>query len=113
MNVGTDIDRFRAKARHFLKDNANKIAVLKLRRDEPQTPTDLAELERISVSAGTEPAQLDAIRTEGGLGCFVRSLVGLDREAAKKAFADFLAARKPKAVQIEFVNMIVDPRLSG
>jgi type I restriction enzyme, R subunit len=51
---------------------------------------------------------MDAIRAEGGLGLFVRSLVGLDREAAKKAFAAFLAARRPTADQIEFVNMIVD-----
>jgi type I restriction enzyme, R subunit len=37
-------------------------------------------------------------------------LVGLDRAAAKKAFADFLAAQKPTPTpdQIEFVNMIVD-----
>ncbi len=108
VNVGTDMDRFRAKARHFLKENANKLAVLKLRRDEPLTPTDLAELERIFVAAGAEPAEIEAVRAEGGLGLFVRSLVGLDREAAKKAFADFLAARKPTADQIEFVNMIVD-----
>ncbi len=108
VHVGTDMDRFRAKARHFLKENANKLAVLKLRRDEPLTPTDLAELERIFVAAGAEPAEIEAVRKEGGLGLFVRSLVGLDREAAKKAFADFLAARKPTADQIEFVNMIVD-----
>ncbi len=108
VNVGTDMDRFRAKARHFLKENANRLAVLKLRRNEPLTPTDLDELERIFVNAGTEPAQIEAIRAEGGLGLFVRSLVGLDREAAKKAFAGFLAARKPTADQIEFVNMIVD-----
>ena len=91
-----------------LKENANKIAVLKLRRDEPLTQTDLAELERIFVASGADPAQIEAVRSEGGLGLFVRSLVGLDREAAKKAFADFLAARKPSADQIEFVNMIVD-----
>ena len=108
VNVGTDMDRFRAKARHFLKDNVNRLAVMKLRRNEPLTPTDLDELERIFVGAGAEPAQMEAIRAEGGLGVFVRSLVGLDREAAKKAFADFLAARKPTADQIEFVNMIVD-----
>ena len=108
VNVGTDMDRFRAKARYFLKDNANRLAVLKLRRNEPLTLTDLHELERIFVNAGTEPARMEAIRAGGGLGPFVRSLVGLDREAAKKAFADFLTQRKPTADQIEFVNMIVD-----
>ncbi len=43
-----------------------------------------------------------------GLGLFVRSLVGMDREAAKEAFADFLADRTLGANQIEFVNLIVD-----
>jgi len=72
------------------------------------TPTDIGELERIFVNAGAAPEQIEAIRAEGGLGLFVRSLVGLDREAAKQAFADFLAKRKPTADQIEFVNMVVD-----
>ena len=43
-----------------------------------------------------------------GLGLFVRSLVGLDREAAKQAFAGFLAGTTLNANQIEFVNLIVD-----
>lgn len=43
-----------------------------------------------------------------GLGLFVRSLVGLDREAAKQAFAGFLTSKKFGANQIEFVNLIVD-----
>jgi type I restriction enzyme R subunit len=38
----------------------------------------------------------------------VRSLVGLDRQAAKEALAGFLAARRSSANQIEFVNLIVD-----
>jgi len=43
-----------------------------------------------------------------GLGLFVRSLVGLDREAAKQAFAGFLAGKTLNASQIEFVNLIVE-----
>ena len=43
-----------------------------------------------------------------GLGLFVRSLVGLDGEAAKQAFARFLGDRTLNANQIEFVNLIVD-----
>ncbi len=43
-----------------------------------------------------------------GLGLFVRSLVGLDREAAKEAFAGFLSGQTPTANQIEFVNLIVN-----
>ena len=47
-------------------------------------------------------------RSREGLGLFVRSLVGLDRAAAKEALADFLAGRTLTANQIEFVNLIVD-----
>jgi len=39
---------------------------------------------------------------------FVRSLVGLDREAAKQAFTSFISGKTLNANQIEFVNLIVD-----
>jgi type I restriction enzyme, R subunit len=42
-----------------------------------------------------------------GLGLFVRSLVGLDRGAAKAALAGF-NGKLLGANQIEFVNLIVD-----
>ena len=38
----------------------------------------------------------------------MRSLVGLDREAAKKAFNSFTAGKALSANQIEFVNLVVD-----
>ena len=38
----------------------------------------------------------------------MRSLVGLDRGAAKEALAGFLAGKTLAANQIEFVNLIVD-----
>jgi type I restriction enzyme R subunit len=43
-----------------------------------------------------------------GLGLFIRSLVGLDREAAKEALAGFLAGKTLGANQIEFVDLIVN-----
>jgi type I restriction enzyme R subunit len=49
-----------------------------------------------------------AARENNGLGLFVRSLVGLDHEAAKQAFAAFLTEDTHTADQIEFVNPIVD-----
>jgi len=43
-----------------------------------------------------------------GLGLFVRSLIGLDRQAAKEALAGFLNGKSLGANQIEFVNLIVN-----
>ena len=95
--VGTDMDAFRRKARQFLKPYENHIAIIKVKRNEPLTTTDLAELERIFVEAGADDASLAAMQADGGLSRFVRSLVGLDREAAKQAFAEFLVnANSPR-----------------
>ncbi len=106
--VGTDIDAFRRKARQFLKPYENHLAVIKVKRNEPLTPTDLTDLERIFIEAGADNTSLDAVRASGGLPRFVRSLVGLDREAAKRAFSEFSRDRKLSADQIEFLDMVID-----
>jgi type I restriction enzyme, R subunit len=107
--AGTDMDRFRAKARQFLEANQSHIAILKLYRNEPLTKTDLAELDRIFAEAGIgTPEEMGRIREGGGLGVFVRSLVGLDRAAAKRAFDTFVQGRKLTAHQYEFVDMVID-----
>lgn len=107
--VGTDMHRFQLKVRHFLKEHENHIAIQKLRRNEPLTAQDLDELERFFVEAGVaEREDLDRVKADGGLGIFIRSLVGLDREAAKHAFDGFQAARTLSSSQIEFLNLVID-----
>ena len=86
------------------------MSINKLRMNKPLTATDLDELERMLVEsgvAGAEDIQRAADEAEG-LGLFVRTLVGLDRGAAKEALAGFLASKTFNANQIEFVNMIID-----
>jgi type I restriction enzyme R subunit len=80
------------------------IAIHKLRTNRTLTVADLAELERMLSEAGVGAAdQITRANTEShGLGLFLRSLVGLDREAAKAALAEFLADQTPTASQIEF-----------
>jgi type I restriction enzyme, R subunit len=51
---------------------------------------------------------LEALQPDGGLPRFVRTLVGLDREAAKRAFTEFLGGRTLNADQLEFVDLIID-----
>ncbi|WP_348230866.1 type I restriction-modification enzyme R subunit C-terminal domain-containing protein [Trichocoleus desertorum] len=51
---------------------------------------------------------MGACQTSQGLGLFIRSLVELDREAAKQAFGEFLSGSTASADQIEFINLIID-----
>jgi type I restriction enzyme, R subunit len=108
ISVGTDMDAFRRKARLFLKPYENPIAVLKLKRNEPLTPTDLNELQRIFLEAGVDETALAALQAHGGLPRFVRALVGLDREAAKRVFTEFLDGRRLTADQLEFLDLVID-----
>jgi type I restriction enzyme R subunit len=78
--------------------------------NRPLTATDLAELESILEKSGLGDAGMlaRAKKESQGLGLFVRSLVGLDREAAKEALGDFLSGGRHTSAQIEFVNLIVN-----
>ena len=107
---GESFEKFRAKAQAFLRQHEDDIAVRKLRMNLALTPRDIADLEQLLASSGVGGADDIRRATERsqGLGLFVRSLVGLDREAAKAALAGFLAGKTLRANQIEFVNLIVD-----
>jgi type I restriction enzyme, R subunit len=103
-------ERFRAKVRAFLKEHEDHITIHKLRMNRALTPSDLDELERMLTASGVGAADdVERAKEEShGLGLFVRSLVGLDREAAQQAFSGFLTGKTLTASQIEFVNLIVD-----
>jgi hypothetical protein len=105
-----DYERFKAKALQFLKAHENDNVIHKLRWNEPLTPADLAKLETMLVEAGTgSNDDVDRAKKESlGLGLFVRSLVGLDREAAKQAFNSFLQDKALSANQIDFIDLIID-----
>ena len=61
------------------------------------------------VDAGVGPIDIEwASQRSGGLGIFVRGLVGLDRSAAIEAFANYLDDTRFTVDQIRFVNLIVD-----
>jgi hypothetical protein len=65
---------------------------------------------RVLVDAGVGArAHIEGAKAESqGLGLFVRSLIGLDRESAKQALDGFLSNRTLAANQIEFVNLVVN-----
>jgi type I restriction enzyme, R subunit len=106
-----DFEKFREKARRFLREHQDHVAVHKLRMNKPLNAADLSELERILGETGAGGSAEDLARAASeseGLGVFVRSLVGLDREAAKLALAGFMSGKTLSANQIEFVDLVVN-----
>ena len=108
-DAGHDVERFRDKTQQFLRAHENDPVIRKLRWNEPLSKADLDALEKILVEAGAgTPGELSKVRSGSGLGLFVREMVGLDREAAKRAFDGFLAGKILSANQIQFVNLVID-----
>jgi len=107
---GADFTKFRVKAQAYLRAHQDHIAIQKLRLNKPLTAIDLAELERMLAESGIgTPQDIARAKTDSrGLGLFVRSLVGLDREAAKQALDSFIIGKTLTASQIEFVNLMTN-----
>lgn len=103
-----DYERFRAKAKVFLRAHEDRLALHKLRRNQPLTAADLQELEALLHEAGGTDSDIQrAVALHTSLQVFVRSLVGLDREAAMAAFANLIAEGTASASQLQFVEEIV------
>ena len=71
---------------------------------------DLDSLQKLLVEsgAGDSHAIASAVEESHGLGLFIRSLVGLDRQAALEAFGHFLDGSRFDTNQINFINLIID-----
>jgi len=93
----------------LIKEHEEHVALQRLRRNKQLTPDDLASLEDMLVASGGQ--QVDIVwagEQTGGLGLFVRSLVGLDRSAASEAFEHYLDGTTFTVDQVRFVNLIID-----
>jgi type I restriction enzyme R subunit len=108
VSTGMNLAKFKDKARQFLREHESHLSLQRLRRNQPLTASDLEELGKMLVQAGgTNEVIAQATEQSHGLGIFIRSLVGLDRETAKQAFSEFVVSTTATASQLEFIDLIV------
>jgi type I restriction enzyme R subunit len=84
--------------------------IQKLRRNRQITSSDLVEVERIFLEAGfgTQEDIETVTREFGSLGLFLRSITGLDREAAAAAFDEFQTKHIHNADQLHYIGFTID-----
>ncbi len=103
--------QYRKKVEAYIREHEDHIAIYKLKRNVALTEGDLVELEEMLFSA-EEIESRDRFEQVYGkdmsLRLFIRQIVGLDRNAAKAAFAKYLEAGNVSANQIRFVENIID-----
>ncbi len=106
----SDFTRFREKTRAFLRAHEDNLTIVKLRRNEPLTETDLKQLRDILLAAGVGSRSdlRRAAEDAKGLGLFIRGLIGMDRPAASAAINEFIAGKTLTADQLTFLDEIVE-----
>lgn len=103
-----DLKNYKAKAEFYVRQHQENAIIAKLKGNVPLTPADLTDLERILWSEIGTKDDYTAEYGEKPLGEFVREIVGLDMNAAKEAFSEFLNNVSLDTRQIYFVNQIVE-----
>ncbi len=100
------------RVRAFLEEHKrHDPTIRKLRENEPLDGADLVELDRLLFEASGFESRVEFESYFGAqppMGQFVRSIVGLDREAAKRAFGPFLSNANFSGAQIDFLNHVID-----
>lgn len=106
------LDDYYERASRYVKENENNPVLVKLKNNLPLDDTDLTALEEIfwhEVGSQEEYRKMLPEETQDmPLGKFVRSLTGLTREAAQKAFSEFLDKSVYSEEQIGLVECIMD-----
>ncbi|MBQ6400879.1 MAG: DEAD/DEAH box helicase family protein [Firmicutes bacterium] len=103
-----DLKNYKAKAEYYVREHQDQIAIAKLKSNKPLTEMDLRSLEDILWSEVGTREDYESEFGEKPLGEFVREIVGLDMNAAKDAFAQYLDDTNLDTRQIYFVNQIVE-----
>lgn len=103
-----ELKNYKAKAEYYIRQHQDNIAIAKLKTNRPLTSGDLASLEEILWREVGTKQDYEHEYGNKPLGEFVREIVGLDMNAAKEAFSEYLTGTNLDSRQIYFVNQIVE-----
>lgn len=103
-----DLKNYKAKAEFYVRQHMNDVVIAKLKSNVPLTAEDVQALEKALWNEVGTKQDYEAEYGQKPLGEFVREIVGLDMNAAKEAFAQYLNDASLDSRQIYFVNQIVE-----
>lgn len=106
--TGQNFENYRKKVNRFIEENPNDLAIYKLKTNKPLTEAELAALQETFLhKLGTK----EDYKKEFGdtpLGILIRTIAGMDEEAIRAEFANFINDQQLNQQQIVFLDKIVD-----
>ena len=103
-----DLKNYRAKAEYYIREHQDNEAIKKLKSNIPLSHSDIEDLEKVLWSELGTREEYEQEYGSKPLGELVREIVGLDMNAAKAAFSEYLESNSLDSRQIYFVNQIVE-----
>ena len=105
-----DLRDYRRRVEKYIREHQDHITIRRLRNNEPITAKDIEALEDVLFEKDQIILRDQYEEIYGGrpLGLLVRSIVGLERNAAKKVFAEFMVQSPLTPDQINFLNEIIE-----
>jgi len=104
-----NLQSYKDRVESYVREHSDHLVIRKLKTNKPITELELMELERILFDDNEIGTKQDYINNYGDkpLGEFIRSIIGLDSNAAQEAFAEFIQAGNLKADQMTFIDNII------
>jgi type I restriction enzyme R subunit len=103
-----DLKNYKAKMEYYIRQHQDNDVIAKLKTNKPLTSDDITALEKILWSEVGSKEDYEAEYGQKPLGELVREIVGMDMNAAKEAFSEYLNDVNLDSRQIYFVNQIVE-----
>ncbi|MEZ4775423.1 MAG: DEAD/DEAH box helicase family protein [Bacteroidia bacterium] len=105
-----NLEAYKRKVEQYLKQQNNHLTIHKIRNNIQITKAELGELERMLFEQGEIGTKDEFVKAFGEqpLGKFIRSIVGLEVNAAKLAFGEILSRQTLNSQQIRFMDTIIN-----
>jgi type I restriction enzyme R subunit len=105
----TGLDAYRRRVKKYLDDHRQHLVIHKLTHNEPINRHELEELEGMLFEQSDLGGRELFVKAFGEkpLGSLVRSMLGLDAEAARAVFDGFLQTPGLNTVQIRFIDLLI------
>lgn len=111
MSGYSPLDAYRKRVERFLRENQHHLTIHRIRTAQPITRAELKALAQMLYTLDGEQKatiNLEDITKGKSLAAFIRSLLGMDINAAKEAFGEFLQTDRFSSTQIHFINTIIN-----
>lgn len=105
----TKLQSYKDRVESFIRNNKHHLTIQKLRSNTPITESELLALETMLFDGEERGTKHEFIKEYGEqpLGVFIRSIVGMDIQAANEAFSEFIQRGNLRADQMTFIKNII------